>query len=440
MIYVFILILILYARTYKYHCLIDDPVPPSGYLYELPRKVNPDFYDQRKPLLWTIKNIVVFMGVCSLIYAIFGIKPAILYAIYPINVSGVAWGRTGSYYMTTVLFVLMAHYGLASLSGIHFIGAELPFLATLILILIIYVFALNSTVLSLSYAFIAPLFNIWGLALFFPLVMFFRGKRWRTGSQKRKERHEEIGMETKFQFKKLWNIPRVFSYYIYISSGLSPLGFFHSFGRSPTYYKRWFLWFSVLVCGVFIYWGWNIDPWLTLWWLLSMGIFTNFVTLGQFVSERYTFLANVALCVMVAKVLPHDLYLILATIWFCRSYDYTKSYKHNSDLFSQSISSFPKSPENYTNYSSYLLERNPPRYLDAIKPLRIAIQLAHGNKWMLHSSLGKCYYHMNDPVKSLEHIREAMRTCNDLKAKNDLRDIAFKVNEDCRKLNRRKYN
>ena len=106
--YIYIpLILILYARQWKFQLKIDDPVKRDGYLYEGPQKVKPEFYKQTQPLMATITNIGVYMAVCGYIHYLFGWKVALLYALIPTNVGSAAW-VTGNYYASTTLLVLAA--------------------------------------------------------------------------------------------------------------------------------------------------------------------------------------------------------------------------------------------------------------------------------------------------------------------------------------------
>src|SRR3990167_8904264 len=164
------LILFLYWRTYRFSFLIDDPVPRDGYLYSLSKKVPYKWYDRRRPLMATVTNVGVYTAVCGYIHLLFGWKAAVLFAVFPLNVSGVAW-VTGNYYMSTVLLVLAAWHWLAQgvpLAAIMFYGA-----------------ALNSTLLSLP--FIVPaLFFPWGWLCSIPFMTFLFGKRLRTGLKLRK--------------------------------------------------------------------------------------------------------------------------------------------------------------------------------------------------------------------------------------------------------------
>ena len=371
------IILFLYFQTWKYRYLIDDPVPRDGYLYEMARKEPPSWYDRQRPILATVANVGVFLAVCGYIQYLFGWKASLLYAVMPLNVSGVAW-ITGNYYMSTVLLTL------ASLGALKtgLLGAGIGAL--------FYGAALNSTLSSVPFMAVA-LFFPHGWVMGVPFLAFFFGKRLRTGLKKRKDRHKEMGIEVgKWELKNLLNVPKTLAYYIYLTLFPLNLGFFHTFGKQNFYSKKWFTFLCCSVCLLSIALGCLISPFYTLCWFLFMGIFSQFVVYGQHVSERYTHLANVFACVLLVLAIPDErVFWILATLWFCRSLSYIPAYKDEASLFSYSMMQFKDCPENYANLASYYISRED--WITAIKPLLIAERLAKGNRLGIYMNLANCY-------------------------------------------------
>lgn len=407
--YIYILIILfLYFRTWNYKILIDDPVPRDGYMYVITEgKETSTFkgktiyrgkeaYEKRRTFMATFTNIGVFVFVCVYIHYLWGWKAAVLYAVFPLNVSGVAW-ITGNYYMSSVLLVLASQLFINK--GI--IGS--------IISCLFYTAGLNSTLSTIPYLVIACLYP-YGWIHLWPLISFFTGKRWRSGWEQRKEKHEKRNVKAgKFHIKNLLIVYRVISYYIYLSMWPNKLGFFHEEGKQSDYLSINRTILSCLLVTLWIVFTVKVDPLMALWWLVFIGIFSQFTIMGQFITERYTYLSNVAFCVIVSKVLaPYPtLFTIVATLYFCRSLQYIPAWKDNKTLFSYSISQFPKAPENYNNLASYYLDYK--QFYEALKPLLLAYNNTSGARYNIIANLASTYGRLGEFKKALDYTLEARR-------------------------------
>jgi len=418
-------ILLLYGRTWDYCKLIDDPVPREGYLWEGPRKPHYSFYDEKRQPMAFVTNIGVHIATCLAIQLCFGWQVALLFAVIPTNVSGVAWS-TGNYYMTTVLFVVTAYY-----------FATLNTWWGTILAGVFYFSALHSTISAIPFAFLmACLGNFW---MFIPLIAFMTGKRFRYGLKSRKEKHDEMGVVSgEVKLDRFFVVIKTIGYYIFLNCWPKRLGFFHEYckkeqfeGKLPKPSKLFYM--NVGICSLFATLAWLVDPFIAMWWFLFIGIFSQFTTFGQFVAERYTYIANIAFCMLVAALVGSNTVVlaVIATLWFCRSLEYIPAWKHNKDLFYYSIKHFPACAENYVNVSSYYLERKEWRH--AINPLVYALKNAQGDKTSIHYNLSSCYEQNMQFDLAVKHCEEAHKTCTkDRKTKIyfeiiELRDKARKT-------------
>lgn len=419
------LILALYTKTWKYKYLIDDQVPRGGYLYVVTMdKYDKNFYEQTKPILATLTNIGVFLATCLAIQAVWGWKAALLYAVMPLNVSGVAW-NTGNYYMTTVLFIVVTYF----LTTFGMLGTALG--------ISFYVAALGSTVSAIPFAFLLPLLDHhwWDYSMIVPLLFYLFGKRFQTGLKRRAEKHKDIHVKTgHFDIKNLIVMTKVTAYYIYLSLWPSKLGFFHELckdeiQKGEVKKTNQFFWLSLALIVSFFVLGWMINPQATLWWFAFIGIFSQFTTFGQFVSERYTYIANVGFCVLLASSIDGSLYAVVATLWFCRSWIYIPAWKNNKQLFIESAFAFPKAPENYNNLASYYIDWG--QWWKAAEALLMSLKYSSDKEsFNVNSNLAYCYAQCASFDKALHYSRMAMIQCPQSKSEalhRQIRDLEERV-------------
>lgn len=426
------IILILYSRTYKYYKLIDDPVPREQYLWFIPEKKTPaEFYNTKRSPMYTITNIGVYIATCLAIHLTFGWQTALLYAVMPTNVSGVAWA-TGNYYMTAVLFVTTAYY-----FATHYTLG-------IVLAPVFYFCGLHSTVSAIPFVafMLIAHFSPLQVVYFLPLLGFLFGKRFRHGLKIRMEGHKRIGVNAGvLRPRHIFVMVKVVAYYTMLNLFPSRLGFFHHFGKDeadksilPTPSRLF--WVSLALMLAFTLWSYPISPIGFWWWILFIGIFSQFTTFGQFITERYMYLANVGFCLLIATFLaPYPIiYAVLVTLWFYRSHIYIPAWKHNINLFSYSISAFPYTPENYNNVAAYYIENK--QWSKAIEPLLLVIKYGEGGKDKNYANLANCFVNTKRFDKALYCMKEVMRVSKDEKLRKATQDAIFTAQDKQRKLSR----
>lgn len=323
-----------------------------------------------------------------------------------------------------------------------------------------YTAALNSTPTALFFFPVAVVVNPWGFLLVWPTIFYLMGSRVRKIISGRKEVHANIHVAPRVTLETLANVPKVIAYYIYLTLWPSRLAFFHGWGKDRKVYKQWWvLSLSLLLCGFWLYVGFSIDPLMILWWFAAIGMWSQFIYLGQFIAERYTYLANVAWCVVLAKifkvyfahhivlefnnhigVLPYGgglgpIYWIIVTLYFCKSWSYAKSYYHNERLFSDSIAAQPEAPENYNNLACCYLDKG--RVVEAIRPLHVALLLSKGNTFGICTNLANCYIVAKEYGKALHFTQEAMKQ-SPADRIHQLQNQKFRLTDALRKISRNK--
>lgn len=416
--------------------MIDDPVPRGGYLYEMPRSETHEWYDRERGWVASVVNTVVYMCVCGYVHYLFGWKAAVMYAVYPLNVSGGAWS-TGNYYMSTVLLCLAAYTVIGFIGAVGGVGWTNVGLATLGCLF--YAAALNSTLLSVSFFVILSLLP-WGWVSVVPLVGFLTGKRLRVGLRQRGDKHKEMGVHHGFAWQNLYNVPRVLGYYVYLTVWPRRLGFFHTFGKKEEHQTwKWNVLSGVLVI-LFGIWAWSVDWVMCVWWFVSIGVFSQWIILGQFVTERYTHLANVAWCVLLSQFLPFEAFLVVCTLYFCRSMGYLPAWRSNERLFGYGTVQFPECGENWVNYGSYYIDRGDK--FSAIKPLLMAERTVKGDKYGIYVDLANCYASGGFYQKALDWTNKALEVATKdkvggmIEQRNELERKIYKMQRGQKELKR----
>lgn len=395
--------LFLYLRTFKYKILIDDNTDRKDYLWMSKQpKWNPETYKKVRDKKKTLEGIFISLSVLGCLHYLFGWKVALMYAVFPLNVSGFAWQTGNRLYMTSTLLILATHIFVIALNQ-----SETALFSTIPIEIALssglYLYALIVTIQPLFYLPIALYYGAWWLVI--PVAIFLTSKRFKTGVMKRHEDHKNLGVSS-FNVKNLRNVPCTLAYYIRVLIYPDKLGFFHNIGTNKEYFTAKFFSASVALLVIFTWVGFLVDPFAICLFILSLGLFSQYVILGQFWSERYTYVANIGMCIILSTLLPHEAFIILCTLYFSRSLSYVKAYKSNINLFSYSSSQFPENTSNWKNLGNiYFDDRN---YVSAIKPYLMALKLGRYD-WGIHNNIAGCYANLGDFSKAKQHIDEAMK-------------------------------
>ena len=343
-------IFVLYLRTWfgkdRHYYIIDDNVRRWGYLYDVPvSSPPPDFYAKR-PHPW--RHFFLVFTHCLNVWVIselFGWQVAMLFAFSPLSVNGTAW-ITGGYYAVTMFLTLTAYYFVVTFPGAFgLLTGSLFFTA-----------ALGSTITCIGVPFVFLLMgNIQGLILFFPLAMYLSGKRFRTGFNIR-----NMGKKDIITYRKIAVMTKVMAYYIKLCLWPNKLAFFREFGYNYTKDEKRkkemdsfnkLFWQSLGVIALFAGIGWQFSPLGVIWFLVTLAPFTQFKVLGQFVAERYLYLPQLGIYLILASALSNYpiVLAVLATLYFYRSHLYIPAFRNITNLYKNGILNEPNCISNYAN-------------------------------------------------------------------------------------------
>lgn len=393
-------IFVLYGRTLSYHFMIDDNVRRWGYLYVVPQTSPPFTFYNSKPSKWRHLFLIITHALNVMwINQLWGWKAALIFAVHPLSVPCTAW-ITGGYYSVTTLLTLTAYYFVHTY---HFVGA---FLGS-----VFFTAALGSTITCIGFPFIFLFQDHHGLALLWPLVMYVFGKRFITGFNIRNS-----GRKDQVTFRKLAVMPKVVAYYALIALVPNQLCFFRQFGFEYSRSSKmktnvdsfnFDFYLSVVFLLVFGVTAWLISPFATIWFFVTIAPFSQFKMLGQFIAERYSYLPNVGIAILIATALEQHPYLftIVATLYLYRSHMYIPAYSHMKELYLDGIRNYPECVTNYANLAEY--------YIQAGESLKCYQTLEQGFKldpqcFLLHCNMAAYWISVNNLDRGLAHSKRAI--------------------------------
>ena len=398
---------VLYARTWlgkNRSCfIIDDNVRRWEYLYVVPEQSPPPSFYSSKPHPWRFFFLVVTHSLNTwVVHLLFGWKVALLFGLSPISVNGTAW-ITGGYYAVTCFLTLTAFYFI-----MHFPNMFGGLISSLF-----FTAALGSTITCIGMPFIFLFWGSkWGLLWFWPLLTYLFGKRFRTGFGIRNE-----GKKDHITWRKPALMTKVIAYYIRINLFPDKLAFFRKFGfkyNRCDKYKLWMdsyngdFWLALGVCVAFFYTAWQFSPLGTLIFFCGISPFSQFKLLGQFIAERYLYLPNVGIALILGSMLSsHPILLaILATAYVYRSHIYIPAFNNIENLYKNGIVNYPDCVSNHCNLAERFLHigetHKAYRLLDEALKMDPESFLAHTNLaayWITVQNYDRALHHTDLAVE-----------------------------------------
>ncbi len=348
-------VIALYSRSLHYKWMPDDVVKRGDYLYNIPERLpDPDFYKTRPHIrvrLWCIANHCINV---ALVHYLFGWQAALVFAVHPVAVNEVCW-VTGNYYAGTALLALTAYF---FIDGFGWLGV-LPAIA-------FYTAALNSTITALGLPLLYLMtLNPIGLTLVLPYAMYFRGKRFRFGIQKRKDMR---GREyDKLEFKKLAYITKIVARYIGMFTFPHKMGLFRTFGEYTCREEHFYIrdtefnkdfWLSLSACAILFVGGLYINPLATLWFFCMIAPHSQFKTYGQSnPCNRYLYLSMIGLA-MLAVHLPMPVYFMFVGFLVYRTFMYIPAWKDQGALHQNNLDQFPGRAQSFADLAQWLMTKH----------------------------------------------------------------------------------
>ncbi len=297
---------------------------------------------------------------------------SILFAIHPVCVQSVAW-ISGRGYPIGLFFGLLGFNLVAITSGIGYFwagnGLNSVFLALLVIIYgSLYYISVNAQFALLATFILQAYFGNYFLVIIGAIISLVAGLgiikeviSLRTNVFK----EQNLAHSTKFKPQKLIVAIKSFAYYTRLCFFPKRMGLYHTFEYHYTdkteKEDKWF-WLGFIILMVFIAGFWFGDytiKFAILWYFAYIFIFLNWITIHQFVSERYVYIANIGICLLIARLvwsldarLFSDmpvLFSLISGLYLMRTWVHLPTYNEEISFYQSNVWNFPDSEVAFGN-------------------------------------------------------------------------------------------
>ena len=278
----------------------------------------------------------------------------LLYAVHPICAQTIAWcsaiGYTLCLMWSSLLlnlsdFLCLQHHGI-----LIWIGGSL-------LIAFLTSAAVNALFAAIILPFILVYFGYWWLAIVSTFATLLFGLDVIRGTiSYRTESFEDqaMGDSTHFKLRKFIFAVKTFWYYLKLMVFPKRLGLYHKWGyhySSESEKENSEFWIGLLVClGLFWVFLQGGPTGFAVFWMVSfIGVFLNWVTIQQVVTERYVFIPTLGICILATMVLPANLYWIVLGVALMRTWSHLPTYDDELKFYQSNVWNFEDSEVAYGN-------------------------------------------------------------------------------------------
>jgi hypothetical protein len=296
-----------YAKTLKFEYVSDD-VPSSQrpkekgwiqwfWVFEGKLKSTPRIDHAITTVLHSLVCVGIYLGFGSNDISFLA---ALLFSFNPINNQGSVW-ISGRGYVLSALGMVWALVLPMEMGGLMLLGATYSNAG----------FLLPVILLGSSHPY---------LFIFAPLVWLYHWKRFKTNVGA-KMTMELLPEDREWHPRKFMLVIKTFG--IYLSHAIIPIKttFYHSYlesiagcKKANAYTPCKFFWFGtasiLLMAWYVIFHKWDIICFGVLWWCVGISPFVNLYRMQQELGERYVYVANIGLMLILAFYIHNNPYLV----------------------------------------------------------------------------------------------------------------------------------
>lgn len=324
--------------------------------------------DMRKHHLFSVLLHVVSTGLLYLfLETLFGHTVAfwatLLFTVHPINNQSIAWVSGRGYPLGLI--------GLLLSLQIPKIVSFYPALETLtitkyLMFSLIFIWGIVSQFATMMSFPVLIMMGEWNLSILSAFIMLIAGAWFvKDTISHRAKTFKEQAMEntTKFRPNKIIVAIKTFAYYTQLCIFPAHMGIYHKWGyhyEDGMEKEDNLFWLGVVLLlsfGGLFYFGNNAVRFGIVWYISYLFIFLNWITIHQFVSERYCYIANIGLCIIMGNYLQN--YPIVASfvigLYLMRTWQHLPTYCDEIRFYLSNIWNFPDSEVAMANLGVILM-------------------------------------------------------------------------------------
>lgn len=305
-------------------------------------------------------NIWFLCGTVGMLYGLlarlFGSDLAfltcLLFTVHPFGTQVVAWMAGISYVAGAFLMLTAANLAFL-LTDLGWLTTPLGVLGAAFLYGIIHwlaievMFAMLGIFLLLAWAGLTPFAWVaFGFAVYSGLIAFREAVVLRSATFKEQNMTQTLS----FHHRKLIVVIKTLGYYALFTVWPKRIGIYHTY----TYHyelpyaeaeDRYFYFGLAVLTALGLGWvyGTPLVQFAILWYVAFLGLFLNWVTANQFLTERYAWLPSVGACLLVAAFAPPWLFFLLFGIALMRTWAHLPTYYNETQFYMSNVWNFPNS-------------------------------------------------------------------------------------------------
>ncbi len=338
--------------------LIDEKDPSKGQ--------KPDYVSDNKA--HHRLNLHLLCGISALLYhyltPIVGANVAfiatMLFIVHPVGVQAVGW-ISGIGYVMGFFFALLGLNLAQAAYAYGWVNDPMGMVLTLAGFAFFQFIAVQAMYSTIGAMFILALFHQWPFAIVAFLISLFGFAQTLMSAvnlRKNAFKEQDMGASTRFHARKFIVALKSLLYFVQLSVFPKSLGLYHIYGYHYTLPKvEWetkdfWCGLGLVATGLVTFFVAPIPIQLALVWFLGfLLIFLNFITINQFVTERYVWMPTVGTCLIAAYLTQNHPWIaaVLFGMAIVRTWMHFPTYYDEVRFYQSNIWNFPKSEVAFGN-------------------------------------------------------------------------------------------
>jgi hypothetical protein len=370
-------------------------------------------------LLHNANVILLFSFLTTFVPIKVALFTSILFAVHPVCVQSVGW-ISGRGYPISLMFSLLglnlvSMLKTTSILGLEPLGSVNLALAT-IGYSILYYLSITAQFATLATFAIQGMLGNYYLAIIGLIISLIAGIgivnqviKGRTSIFK----EQNLAQSTSLKLSKIIVAIKSLAYYTRLCVFPKRMGLYHTFNyhysESTEKEDKWF-WFGfllLLLFGVGFWFGGYAVRFAILWYFAYVFIFLNWITIHQFVSERYVYIPVIGICLLMALALQNYpiVFAFITGLYLMRTWVHLPTYQDEVLYYQSNIWNFPDSEVAFSNLGVTYLKLN--LYGSAMDMWAISVKI-NPNYDVGYYNMSSVMRQKGDLVRAREYLLKAV--------------------------------